>query len=158
MILRGAIGMQVLSRQNNIHWARHESELWSGWIGDPELLGHCHIITSSETRERLQHPACLGQLCKRPVSLQCPTVAQSQQQASGGVLWAAVCLRTGSGSDPLSSSIISSSVAMNTTPHQAHWAVLAVSQGGELESYREAVDVLGEEPYLCHGAFGRCHL
>lgn len=99
-------------------------------MGDPELLGHCHIITSSETRERLHHPACLGQLCKRPVSLQCPAVARRQQQANGGVLWAAVCLRAGSGSDPLSSSIISSSVAMNTAPHQAHWAVLAVPQEG----------------------------
>lgn len=58
----------------------------------------------------------------------------------------------------LSSSIISSPVAMNTPPHQAHWDLLAMPQGGELESYREAVDVLGEEPYLCHGAFGRCHL
>lgn len=46
----------------------------------------------------------------------------------------------------------------HVTPHQAHGALLAMPPGGESESYREAVDVLGEEPYLCHGAFGRCHL
>lgn len=127
-------------------------------MGDLELLGYHRIITSSETRERLQHPAGLSQLCQRPVGLHCPAVAPSQQQANGGVLWAAVCLRAGSGSNLLSSSIISSPVAMNTPPHQAHWDLLAMPQGGELESYREAVDVLGEEPYLCHGAFRRCHL
>lgn len=97
----------------------------------PKLLGYHHIITSSETREKLQHPECLGQLSKRPVSLQCPAVAQSQQEANRGGLWAAVCLGAASGSDPLSSSIVSSPVATNTTPHQAHWALLAMPQGEE---------------------------
>jgi hypothetical protein len=80
---------------------RSESELGlAAWVTQ-NYLGTI-ISLPAETRERLQHPVCLGQLCRRPVSLQCP----------------AVCLRAGSGYDPLSSSIISSPVAMNTTtPH-----------------------------------------
>lgn len=108
---------------------------------------------------------------------QFPQQIRAQQQANGNGLWAAFCLRAGLGSCPSAQGhpLLSQSTGMDNrttqvrkyggcsrpcVPLPSSWSLPGTCPTVERvsESYRQAVNVLGEEPYLRHSAFRRRHL